>query len=385
MKIDKLNVFNSQKEESNMKEKTMKTFFALATVLLTSAFAIPKGPCDKVDTCCDEPAPGPFAFSYPKDLGLACSNDFYARGDFLYMRATQDGLEYVLDQDTTGSSSAFPLTDGKIKGFSRDSTSWEWRPGFRVGIGFNSTKNDTWSLDAYWTYFRIKADSTALNNGSGVLLGLLWPPVANQAIPMTYSNARFEGTVNTLDISMGKAYHVSRQFVSNPMFGIRGAWMEQDFYARYFVNHRKSIVAHKNDFRGVGLRGSYMAQFLFGSHFSIYGNAAMSLLFGKFDLSQSSDDNTGITWITGNDITYKVEDSYYSVKPNAELGIGITWGKMFDKDKYMVSLKVGYEFHHWFDQNQLRRFYNANPIATDTVSRGDLSFNGFVFGLNFDF
>ena len=363
-----------------MNKRTIKGLLTLASVLfLSSAFAIPKGPCDKVDTCCDEPAPGPFAFSYPKDLGLACPTDFYARAEFLYMRATQDGLEYALEQDASAANT-FPLINGKIKGFSRDSTSWEWRPGFRVGFGFYSSSKDTWGFDAAWTYFRIKADSTASNNGSGVLLPLLYPPAT---IPTTsvFSNARWEGTLNEIDLSMGKPYHVSRQFVSNPMIGIKAVWIDQDFYARYFLANTKFKVSHKNDFWGVGLRAAYIAQFMLGSNFSIYGNVAAALLYGKFDLSQSSDNQT----TASGTVEYKVEDSYYSVKPNAELGIGINWGKFFNKNKYMVSLKVGYEFHHWFDQNQLRRFYNANPIATDTVSRGDLSFNGFVFGLNFDF
>jgi hypothetical protein len=84
-------------------------------------------------------------------------------------------------------------------------------------------------------------------------------------------------------------------------------------------------------------------------------------------------------------LEYKTEDSFYCVEPNAELGIGISWGKFFHKNQYKVSLKVGYEFHQWWDQNQARRFFDTDPVANDTVSRGDLSFNGFLFGLNVDF
>ena len=71
-----------------LKNLSNKLFVALVATLLaaTTAYAIPKGPCDKPkDVCCEEPAPGPFAFNYPKDVGLSCPRDFYLYADFLIM------------------------------------------------------------------------------------------------------------------------------------------------------------------------------------------------------------------------------------------------------------------------------------------------------------
>ncbi|NGX40911.1 MAG: hypothetical protein KR126chlam4_00742, partial [Candidatus Anoxychlamydiales bacterium] len=31
------------------------------------------------------------------------------------------------------------------------------------------------------------------------------------------------------------------------------------------------------------------------------------------------------------------------------------------------------------------KFFDGDPTANDTVSRGDLSFNGFMFGLHLEF
>ncbi len=112
--------------------------------------------------------------------------------------------------------------------------------------------------------------------------------------------------------------------------------------------------------------------------------AAFALLFGKFDTSQESDIILG-TGTGGSEFQYKTEDSFYSVQPNAELGMGFSFSKFYHKNQYQVSLKVGYEFHHWWDQNQSRRFFDLDPTANDTVSRGDLSFNGLTFGINLDF
>nr|NGX36413.1 hypothetical protein [Candidatus Anoxychlamydiales bacterium] len=297
-------------------------------------------------------------------------------GEYLLIKPSEEGLEYAMDQNATGG--AFPLQVGKVKGFSTGSDEWDWRSGFRVGFGFYAM-HDQWNVSADWTYFRIKSDSDVSNGGSGVLLPLWWPPTGiNLNIP--HASSRWSGDYNTMDIMLGKPYHVSRYYISNPMFGIRAGWIDQDYHIRYYLNNIERNVWLKNDFWGVGLRGYYEGTFLLGSGWSLYGKAGFSLLFGKFDISQESD-----TTVVSPSVQYKTEDSFYSVQPNSELGFGFSWAKFFHNNQYQVSLKVGYEFHHWWDQNQARRFFDADPVANDTVSRGDLSFNGFMFGLNFEF
>jgi len=297
----------------------------------------------------------------------------------MWMKPTEEGLEYAMDQDTSGNS-VFPLTTGKTKGFSADSNEWDWRPGFRVGFGFYAM-HDAWNISVDWTYFKMKADSELSNGGTGVLLALWLPARDPQLHPNQLSipnaSARWSGDYNTMDIMIGKPYHISRYYISNPMFGIRAGWIDQDYHIRYFT-HEENNVWLKNDYWGAGIRSAYEGQFLLGSGWSIYGKAAFSLLFGKFDISQQSENSSILK-------EYKTEDSFYTVQPNAELGIGISWSKFYHKNQYQVSLKIGYEFNQWWDQNQARKFFDVDPTANDTVSRGDLSFNGFMFGLHVEF
>ncbi|NGX48784.1 MAG: hypothetical protein K940chlam5_00376 [Candidatus Anoxychlamydiales bacterium] len=304
------------------------------------------------------------------------------------MKPSEEGLEYAMDQDPTGAINIFPLITGKIKGFSRDSDEWDWRYGFRAGFGFYAM-HDAWNFQVDWTYIKIKSDSEVTNGGTGYLLPLFYPArgVANDAINMHNASARWSGDYNTMDLMIGKPYHVSRYFTSNPMFGIRTGWIDQDYHVRYFQDDRfKRNVWFKNDYWGAGLRGSYEGQFLLGSGWSIYGKAAFALLFGKFDLSQQSENpSTSVAPPNPQLWEYKTEDSFYSVQPNAELSLGFSWSNYFHQNQYQVSVKVGYEFHHWWNQNQARRFFDGDPTASDTVSRGDLSFNGFMFGIHCEF
>ena len=108
------------------------------TLLITSTVgAIPPAPCDPqpCNVCCEDPKPGPFAFSYPQELTLSCPQDFYIWGEFLYMQAKEDGLDYGI---TAGNDNAeyFPVTSSKVLGFSNDHHDWDYNPGLRVGFGF---------------------------------------------------------------------------------------------------------------------------------------------------------------------------------------------------------------------------------------------------------
>ena len=84
----------------NIEKLINKKLFVLIGILVSClTFAIPKEPCEKpMDVCCEE-AVGPFAFSYPKDVGLSCPRNFYLHGEFLWMKPSEEGLEYAIDQN----------------------------------------------------------------------------------------------------------------------------------------------------------------------------------------------------------------------------------------------------------------------------------------------
>jgi len=79
--------------------------------------------------------------------------------------------------------------------------------------------------------------------------------------------------------------------------------------------------------------------------------------------------------------------------------MGIWWATYFCDMQYRVSMKLGWEFHYWYDQNQMRKwnswgantssFYynyqNGTPTFNNTLSRGDLTLQGLVYRFQFDF
>ena len=94
--------------------KKHKILLTLTLLLTSISFAIPKGPCNKKEKVCwEEPTPGPFAFSYPKDMNLSCPQDFYVKGEFLLMQVKEEGLDkyFALLQQTSSTSKV--KIDGK--------------------------------------------------------------------------------------------------------------------------------------------------------------------------------------------------------------------------------------------------------------------------------
>jgi len=379
------------------KSKSIFAFSVAAVLAATSANAIPRAPCDEppADVCCEEPRPGPFAFAYPKDIGLACPTDFYIAAELLVFQAKQGGLDYAM-VNTTGDQNANTvsaanesLTGGIVKGYSSDCSDWDWDIGARVNLGFY-LNHDAWNFDIAWTYFHYTEDTSSVAKGSSRMLPLWLVPQAFPAagagiLGEREASAQWKMHYNTLDISLGKPHHVSRYVIFNPHFGLRAAWVDQCYLARYGgsfsnadgVTQLGSEMSAKNDFWGFGLRAGVQTEWLLGSGWTIFGNAAGSLLYSKFDIDQS---------VPQGFLGYNVDNDFKQNIANVELLLGIGWGTLFCKQQYRVSLRAAYEFHQWWNINHMRRFYSStNWSANETVARGDLTLNGLSFRVMFDF
>lgn len=350
----------------------------------TSLYAIPPHPCDEPPppVCCDEPKPGPFAFSYPFDMDLNCPRDFYFNVEGLAFQAKQDGMDFAI-QDT--SSDLNLINHGKLEGFSGSNNDWDWSPGLRVGLGFY-LDHDAWNIDFNWTYVNVTnyQHANASTPGGRILpLWILGNSTPAAQVNGTRSSATWNADYNTIDIRLGKPYYVSRYLIFNPHFGVRGAWIDQHFSVSYGGTGEGNRTIHHgdNDFWGVGARCGFDTDWVLGKGWKLFGNVATSLLFGKFEIDQSMQIPDGGT-------AFDLRYNSYQNQPNLEIALGIAWGMHFNKKRNHVGLALAYEFHEWWDQLNMRRFYsggtNGGAWANDVVSRGNFTLNGLSLSLRFD-
>jgi hypothetical protein len=362
----------------------------VASLAAVNAYAMPKGPCEKpAEVCCDEPKPGPFAFSYPKDVDLACPADFYVNAAFLILQAKEDGLDFgVRDND----GPTLPLDHGELLGFSYDSDDYDYNPGVRVGLGFY-LHHDAWTLDFDWTWLNItNYQDFGVSNGT-VILPIWLPPVqegSSSNVGRSISSS-WNAHYNTVDARLGKPYHVSRYVVFKPHFGLRAGWIEQSFSVHHngvYNGQVDAIHYASNDFWGIGTRAGLESEWIVGKGWQLFGNVAGSILFGQFHIDQ--DVGLGTASSGSGDLGYDLNHKFYQNVPNVEIELGIAWHKFFNKNKYRVGLAAAYEFHEWFDQFNLTRFFGYTTSASsyqwqlDTTARGNLTLNGFSVKLQLD-
>jgi len=340
---------------------TVMLFSMAALLFASSAFAIPAEPCDvQPQVCCEKPNPGPMAFAYPKDVGLSCPTDFTIFGEFLLMQAQEGGLEYGV--------SGFLNNAYRIQGQGTNHHDWNWNPGFRIGIGGYSP-HDNWNLDARWTYLRIKDTASSGRGLYPLYLGAF-------GVPFSYGSEKWKTHFNTLDLSFGKPYYISRSVIWHPYFCLSGAWLDQDIHITYKVADFHANVYASNDFWGIGLRAGLESEWIIGAGWKFIGTASSSLLFGRFDFSQEATSNF--------DLSYNIHHELYEISPNFELGLALNWGTHFSSNRYYLNMQVGYEFHYWLQQNHMVKFTTSYDSGDYTVSNY-FSLNGLAFRLEFDF
>ena len=357
----------------------------IALLMMSPAHAIyKKSPCERLNNSGNRadypPKPGPFAFSFPKDMNLNDPIDFYFFADFVAMQPQEDGLDYAIkDNDVSGT--ILPIEGGDVEGFSTGGQNWAWDYSSRVGLG-GYFSHDAWNLELSWLWFRTSQEVSESVRQSGgyiplwVLVQTNVPDTSNES-----TSARWHIWLNLVDASLAKPYHVSRYLIVSPFFGLRGGNIDQDYAARYsgsFNNTGPKQCTASNNFWGVGPRAGVNTEWLLGTSVNLRFLSHMSLssLYGNFDVSQSVPGSTQYTY----------NNCFTRNAVNMDLQLGFGWGIYFNEDRSFFSMRAMYEFQQWWDQNWLRITQGDSPtFLSDVVSRGDLRLNGVSLRFQFDF
>lgn len=315
--------------------------------------------------------------------------NLYLTGDWLYFKPQEKGLSYALKATanpvTVSSATQWEIQNGEYK-----STEFCWQSGFRVGAGWN-TKHDDWDFLLSWTHFYTsEKDST-----STVGTDYVFPSMGDPSIaigPVQSASADFCLHLNQLELILGREFYVSRALSLKPKFGVITAWIDQ----KYDINYDNSAgigggtqgsfndINNKCDFWGTGLKAGLNTQWELGWGFSIFGDGAFSILYGKFNLNHQSDLSTTVsgTPVSGNST---IKDKLRIARYIADLGLGLRWDYMFMDDRVHLGLSAGWKDHMYFGQNQFLATSNARYVGINETQNEDLTLQGFVLGARIDF
>lgn len=337
-----------------------------------------------------------------------CNGDWEITLAGFYWKPSIDGLEYaVLDSVQTsdnpqeGTRTWNDLIDAELL-----SPHFEWDFGFKLGIGYNTTC-DGWDIGVTWTSFTGHANShDETNFEENTTLFYLWSafkPIRGDDAVSDIKTA-WKVDLNLIDIELGREYWASPRFSLRPFVGLRIGNIDQSYTIEYkgLAFKLRSPEINQNDevnmdldYKGVGVRGGFDMAWHLSCGFSIVGELAPSIVYGRFDFDHDEVTRFAETPFTKTKVL-ETSDSFRASRAMLDLELGLSWFGLFCDCKYGIGAKLAWEQHHFFHMNQFWRVKRNAPIEFLFVPndngenvfyqrRGSLSTDGWTLTLQFDF
>jgi hypothetical protein len=307
---------------------------------------------------------------------VAKGYNLFLTGDFLYWKATENGLTYAVSSNNPDGT----LSTTHLKLFEPH---FRYDYGFKVGAGFN-IGHDAWDLYANWTHFYTGAHAHKhAKSGEGLYPVWAFPSGPLSGLTVQEAQEHWKLFLSLLDVELGKEYYVGKHLSLRPHLDIRTAWINQDFNCEYnravsgFVTF-DDRVEMKNDYWGVGPRLGLDSQWWLGAGFSFYGKAAFSLIYGPYSIKQEEKAET-----LSKKLVFHRE--MHIARAITDLGLYFAWDHMFFDNSYHFGVMGGWEQHLFFEQNQLFRFLDPLFQGSLLSNQGDLTLQGWTLSARIDF
>ncbi|OGN59779.1 MAG: hypothetical protein A3D96_06765 [Chlamydiae bacterium RIFCSPHIGHO2_12_FULL_44_59] len=301
---------------------------------------------------------------------------FFLAADFLYWRAENHGFSYAYEQKTT---SPVGLNVGSVLRMNPD-----WDPAFRVGLGWN-TRYDFWDVFLNYTWYRNHSSETR-TSANGFFP--LWPLSNVQQATFSSVNANSRFTMNMGDLEVGRMLFLTRTLAIRPHVGAEGGSIHERFYDSFsdlIVGgaHSGQRFSGKNNWWGVGPRAGVNTEFHLSCGFSLKGNLAGALLYGKNQArSQNETLQVGATAFA---IEREYEDDYYQLVPHLQLALGFQWQTCFLCEKMLYRMSVLWETNYWWNQFNLPVGLEGFLPPLPTIGNQPLTMEGLTVNLEWGF
>jgi hypothetical protein len=277
---------------------------------------------------------------------MAHAIDFYA--DALYWQASESA-EWALTNNLSSTNQVI----------SYKTMSFNFAPGFRVGVGLN-TKD--WGSRFLYTHYNVGTnDSTSGTVISGFEDGKFVQTFSNSA------QVNFIIDFNMFDVDLYKELQVNQSLLFRPLIGLRGGWIKQGINTHFQgqIDYAETI---NNNFSGFGPKIGLESQWSFyrgdNYRYSLITNVASSFMWGNWAINDSLTQNNSL----------QISQVLVGKRDFGALAVQGVVGVSLDYYGYLV--KVAYEVSDWFNQYQV--FDN-----TTGARNNDLVLQGLTVGLSY--
>lgn len=233
--------------------------------------------------------------------------------------------------------------------------------------------------------------------------------------------SKYNLKLDILDLVLGRDFFVSKYLSLRPNFGLRGISLRQTLNVSYHgfnttVCHCpcpstdpvdsmcfEDRVKDNQKYWGVGPKAGLDTLWAFGGGWGLYGNAAISLVYGRlkglhsenflFDQSpvdpcDDCNNDCGCECVCN---VLRIRgprtrcDRLYKTRAITDIAIGLSWDRNFSDDRFHLGANIGWEHHMFFGMNQFFRFHDVSQQGSFQYGQADLATQGLTFGARFDF
>lgn len=312
---------------------------------------------------------------FRKDIAAVILN-----GEFLYWTVSEGALDYalVMKQPSWGPDNVY--ANGSYK-----KASYDWDPGFRVGIGYyNAPKY--WEVKGEYARMVIDgSDSVNAPSEANRFLTGTFPQIISA--PLTSANSHIKMKYNLADLV------VDRIFIPNPHLrikvagGLTFAHIKQNWVVNYFNSQSQNTKTRNRwKFWGPGFRLGILFDWFWGKDFYLTGRSTFAFLVGRYKNLSWAKTNYEPSASYNSDIAFK-DAEYKHNKPafTGQFLLGPSWQKSFTCAR--VEIFAGYEFTGWFNLHEIYRSSSgiANIEKETFINRELLAMHGLTTRLTVDF
>lgn len=348
---------------------------------------------------------GNWGLMMPRAHGCPLNEGFIFSLDYLIMRAYNQDLVYAYqktDNVIPGSLDNIVVDGSMVR------PNMTWRPGFRIGLGWN-TWHDFWDLNASWTYYYNKSVTNKYQPNIDIFSSNeegFWPywAVARQTTATSTVRSReffqnMQGVwllnYNMLNLELGRSLYLTKALALRTHFGLQNGWIHQKMNVRYertantYQANNGELVRGTSKFWGFGLRTGLDGEWMLGGGWSVVGKAAASALTGRSNNRRvQSSRRPGLDYLR----SFNISDRRGQIAPGCEGLLGLSWGSCLGCQDMYIGFTAAWEFMYWFSQmNFLRPAGLENDATVQDASEeypfssGLLKIEGISIKGRFDF
>lgn len=326
----------------------------------------------------------PPAYNAPANINVRNCWDMDVFASFLYWHVSQEGM-YTAVQSPVLNADNVMISSGTVT-----SPSFEYKPGFKVGIGFN-TDYDDWTGWLEYTWMHQKTHHVSRTDATTPFRTDIWV-ITDSADSLASTNFENGGFVSSkwkmnldmLDAAFSRPFYQGKRITITPFAGMRALWIRQNFninFNQFSIAGEEFNTGMRSHSWAVGPMLGTIGHWMLGTSFRFEGKAGGALLYTRY--KKVSQHET----IPNSDlVTVSMSSSMRDLnvlRPMVDIGVGLGWGTYLGCQEYYLDFSARYDFNLLWDQNVMVQFLNAMNEIPGTS--GNLYMHGLTLSGRFDF